>query len=95
MIGSYWPHLLAVAVGASLTLQIGMNATLGRVVGSPLAYQGILASSHGAGPATFSFGDVVRASGRTSTPLAAATLPKTTLLGGAKSGRSWDGTVRP
>lgn len=66
-----------------------------RVVGSPLAYQGILASSHGAGPATFSFGDVVRASGGTSTPIAAATLPKTTLLGGAKSGRSWDGTVRP
>lgn len=36
MIGNYWPHLLAVAVGASLTLQIGMNATLGRIVGSPL-----------------------------------------------------------
>lgn len=36
MIGSYWPHLLAVGIGAGLTLQVGMNATLGRAVGSPL-----------------------------------------------------------
>ncbi len=36
MIGSYWPHLMAVAIGAGLTLQVGMNATLGRAVGSPL-----------------------------------------------------------
>jgi bacterial/archaeal transporter family-2 protein len=35
-IGTYWPHLVAVAVGAGLTLQIGMNATLGRIVGAPL-----------------------------------------------------------
>jgi bacterial/archaeal transporter family-2 protein len=34
--GGYWPHLLAVAVGAGLTLQIGMNAVLGRTLGSPL-----------------------------------------------------------
>ncbi len=66
-----------------------------RVIGSALAYQGVLASSHGAGPATFFFGGVTRASGGTTTPVAAATLPKATLLGGAKSGRSWDGTVRP
>ena len=36
MPGAYWPHLLAVAVGAALTLQIGMNAVLGRTLGSPL-----------------------------------------------------------
>jgi bacterial/archaeal transporter family-2 protein len=36
MLGAYWPHLLAVLVGAGLTFQVGMNATLGRVVGSPL-----------------------------------------------------------
>jgi transporter family-2 protein len=34
--GAYWPHLLAVVVGAGLTLQIGMNAVLGRTLGSPL-----------------------------------------------------------
>lgn len=36
MMGTYWPHLVAVAVGTGLTFQIGMNATLGRTVGSPL-----------------------------------------------------------
>jgi transporter family-2 protein len=36
MLGTYWPHLVAVAVGTGLTFQIGMNATLGRTVGSPL-----------------------------------------------------------
>ncbi len=33
---AYWPHLLAILVGAGLMAQVGMNATLGRVVGSPL-----------------------------------------------------------
>lgn len=33
---TYLPHLVAVAVGAGLTVQIGMNATVGRVAGSPL-----------------------------------------------------------
>ena len=36
MLGTYWPHLVAIAVGTGLTFQIGMNATLGRTVGSPL-----------------------------------------------------------
>lgn len=36
MFGTYWPHLVAVLVGAGLTVQIGMNATVGRIVGSPL-----------------------------------------------------------
>lgn len=33
---AYWPHLLAIAVGAGLTIQIGMNSTLARTIGSPL-----------------------------------------------------------
>ncbi len=36
MTGTYWPHLLAVAAGAGLTIQVGMNATLGRLLGSAL-----------------------------------------------------------
>ena len=31
-----WPQLLAVLVGAGLTVQIGMNATLRTAIGSPL-----------------------------------------------------------
>lgn len=33
---SYWPVLLAIVVGAGLTLQVGMNATIGAGLGSPL-----------------------------------------------------------
>lgn len=33
---SYWPYLLAIAVGAGLTLQIGMNSTIGAGLGSSL-----------------------------------------------------------
>jgi len=33
---NYWPHLLAIVVGAGLTLQIGMNGTISRIVGSPI-----------------------------------------------------------
>ena len=36
MFSTYWPYLLAVTVGAALTVQVGMNATIGRVLGSPL-----------------------------------------------------------
>jgi bacterial/archaeal transporter family-2 protein len=36
MIATYWPHLLAVAVGAGLTAQVGMNSTLGRAFDSAL-----------------------------------------------------------
>jgi transporter family-2 protein len=36
MFGTYWPYLLAVGVGAGLTVQVGMNATVGRTLGSPL-----------------------------------------------------------
>jgi transporter family-2 protein len=36
MIGTHWPHFVAVAIGAGLTFQIGMNAAFGRALGSPL-----------------------------------------------------------
>jgi len=32
----YWPYLLAIVVGAGLTLQVGMNATVNAGIGSPL-----------------------------------------------------------
>jgi transporter family-2 protein len=36
MIANYWPHLLAMLVGGILTVQVGMNVTLARAIGSPL-----------------------------------------------------------
>jgi bacterial/archaeal transporter family-2 protein len=33
---SYWPHLMAVVVGAGLTIQVGMNATVRVALGSPI-----------------------------------------------------------
>jgi transporter family-2 protein len=33
---TYVPHLLAVLVGAGLTIQVGMNATVRLVIGSPI-----------------------------------------------------------
>jgi transporter family-2 protein len=33
---TYWPQLLAVLVGAGLTVQVGMNATVRMAIGSPV-----------------------------------------------------------
>jgi transporter family-2 protein len=33
---SYWPQVLAVLVGAGLTVQVGMNATVRLAIGSPV-----------------------------------------------------------
>jgi len=33
---NYWPHLVAILVGAGLTVQVGMNATVRAVIGSPV-----------------------------------------------------------
>ena len=33
---SYWPHVMAALVGAGLTIQVGMNATVRFAVGSPV-----------------------------------------------------------
>jgi transporter family-2 protein len=49
MIVTYWPYLLAVVVGVSLTVQTGLNMTLGRVLGSPL---GATTINFAIGPAT-------------------------------------------
>jgi transporter family-2 protein len=36
MTSNYWPHLLALLVGMGLTVQVGMNMTVARVIGTPL-----------------------------------------------------------
>jgi bacterial/archaeal transporter family-2 protein len=36
MVATYWPHLLALVIGMGLTVQVGMNMTIARVVGTPL-----------------------------------------------------------
>jgi transporter family-2 protein len=33
---NYWPHLMAALVGAGLTIQVGMNATVRSAIGSPV-----------------------------------------------------------
>lgn len=33
---SYWPHVMAALVGAGLTIQVGMNATVRFAIGSPV-----------------------------------------------------------
>jgi transporter family-2 protein len=33
---SYWPHVFAILVGAGLTIQVGMNATVRLTLGSPV-----------------------------------------------------------
>jgi transporter family-2 protein len=33
---NYWPHLIAALVGAGLTVQVGMNATVRLAIGSPV-----------------------------------------------------------
>jgi transporter family-2 protein len=33
---NYWPHLIALLVGAGLTVQVGMNSTVRATIGSPV-----------------------------------------------------------
>jgi transporter family-2 protein len=33
---TYWPHVMAVVIGAGLTVQVGMNATVRAAIGSPV-----------------------------------------------------------
>ena len=33
---NYWPHLMAALIGAGLTIQVGMNATVRMALGSPI-----------------------------------------------------------
>lgn len=74
---TYWPYLLAIVVGAGLTLQVGMNATIGTTVGSPL-----LASVLNFVIGTVALGAVALASGARLAPGTAATVPAWAWLGG-------------
>ena len=67
---TYWPYLLAIVVGAGLTLQVGMNGTIGTIVGSPL-----LASVVNFVIGTFALCAVALASGARIAPGTAAAVP--------------------
>jgi transporter family-2 protein len=74
---NYWPHLIAALVGAGLTVQVGMNATVRLAVGSPML----------AAIVNFVIGlaallVVALASGARWTPGSAATVPAWAWFGG-------------
>ena len=74
---TYWPYLLAIVVGAGLTLQVGMNGTIGTTVGSPL-----LASVVNFVIGTVALCAVALARGARIAPGTAATVPAWAWLGG-------------
>jgi transporter family-2 protein len=74
---TYWPYLLAIVVGAGLTLQVGMNGTIGTAIGSPL-----LASVANFVIGTVALGAVALASGVRVAPGSAAAVPAGAWLGG-------------
>jgi transporter family-2 protein len=74
---NYWPHLIAALVGAGLTVQVGMNATVRFAIGSPML----------AAIVNFVIGlaglvIVALASGARWTPGSAATVPAWAWFGG-------------
>jgi transporter family-2 protein len=74
---SYWPHLMAVLVGAGLTIQIGMNATVRLTIGSP-----VLATVINFAIGLVALVLVAVASGARMAPGSAATVPAWAWLGG-------------
>jgi transporter family-2 protein len=74
---SYWPHVMAALVGAGLTVQVGMNATVRFAIGSPVLAAiinflvGLAAGSAATVPAWAWFGGL----------LGAAYVAATTVLG--------------
>lgn len=74
---TYWPYLLAIVVGAGLTLQVGMNGTIGTAIGSPL-----LASVVNFIIGTVALGAVALASGARVAPGTAAAVPAWAWFGG-------------
>ena len=74
---NYWPHLTAVLVGAGLTIQVGMNATVRSVIGSQ-----VLAAivNFMVGLAALAF--VALASGARWTPGSTGAVPAWAWLGG-------------
>lgn len=74
---SYWPHLMALLVGAGLTVQVGMNATLRAVIGSPL-----LAAALNFVVGLVALVAVAAAAGSRWTPGSASAVPAWAWLGG-------------
>jgi transporter family-2 protein len=74
---SYWPHLLAILVGAGLTIQVGMNSTMRGALDSPLIAS-ILNFS--VGLAALALAAVI--TGARVAPGSIATVPGWTWLGG-------------
>jgi len=74
---SYWPHLVAALVGAGLTIQVGMNATVRMTIGSP-----ILATIVNFGVGLAALVLLAVASGARMVPGSAAVVPAWAWLGG-------------
>ena len=74
---SYWPHLMAALVGAGLTVQVGMNATVRFAIGSP-----VLAAVVNFVVGLAALAAVAVASGARWAPGATATVPAWAWFGG-------------
>ena len=74
---NYWPHLIAMLVGAGLTVQVGMNSTVRLALGSP-----VTASVVNFGVGLVALLAVAFASGARIAPGAVATVPGWAWLGG-------------
>jgi transporter family-2 protein len=74
---NYWPHLLAVLVGAGLTLQVGMNSTVRMAIGSP-----VVATIVNFAVGLAALGLVAVASGARVAPGSAAAVPAWAWFGG-------------
>ncbi len=74
---NYWPHLMAALIGAGLTVQVGMNATVRSAIGSP-----VLAAIVNFGIGLAALALVAVASGARWTPGSTATVPAWAWFGG-------------
>lgn len=74
---NYWPHLLAMLVGAGLTVQVGMNSTVRLALGSP-----VVAAVVNFGVGLAALVAVAVASGARVAPGAAGAVPAWAWLGG-------------
>jgi transporter family-2 protein len=74
---NYWPHVMAALVGAGLTVQVGMNATVRFAIGSP-----VLAAIINFLVGLAALAVVAVASGARWTPGSAATVPAWAWFGG-------------
>lgn len=74
---NYWPHLLAMLVGAGLTVQVGMNSTVRLALGSP-----VVAAVVNFGVGLAALVAVAIASGARVAPGSVGTVPGWAWLGG-------------